>query len=147
MAGASELTLSEAYLKLEPFSDAATDTIPELRRRARAAAGGTPVLIGGEVAEAYDTREALERDTRLILPIGLALILLILIVLLRAIVMPLYVIATVILSFAFALGVSSLIFTHVMDQPGSDRSARAVRVHLPRRAGRGLQRLPARPHS
>ena len=36
--------------------------------------------------------------------------------------MPLYVMATVILSFAFALGVSSLIFTHVMDQPGSDRT-------------------------
>ena len=33
----------------------------------------TPVLIGGEVAEAYDTREALKRDTRLILPIGLVL--------------------------------------------------------------------------
>ena len=118
----SELTLSEAYLKLDPFSDAATDTIPELRRRARAAAGGTNVLIGGEVAEAYDTREALERDTRLIVPIGLGLILLILIALLRAIVMPLYVMGTVILSFAFALGVSSVIFTHVMDQPGSDRS-------------------------
>jgi RND superfamily putative drug exporter len=118
----SELTLSEAYLKLEPFSDAATDTIPELRRRARAAANGTPVLIGGEVAEAYDTREALKRDTRLILPLGLGLILLILVALLRAIVMPLYVMATVILSFAFALGVSSLIFTHLMDQPGSDLS-------------------------
>ena len=80
------------------------------------------MLIGGEVAEAYDTREALKRDTWLIVPIGLGLILLILIVLLRAIVMPLYVIGTVILSFGFALGVSSWIFTHVMDQPGSDRN-------------------------
>jgi RND superfamily putative drug exporter len=119
---ASELALSEAYLELDPFSEAATDTIPGLRRKAREGAGATPVLIGGEVAEAYDTREALERDTRLIVPIGLGLILLILIALLRAIVMPLYVIATVILSFAFALGVGSLIFTHVMDQPGSDRT-------------------------
>ena len=95
---------------------------PELRRAARAAAGGTPVLLGGEVPEAYDTREALKRDTRLIVPIGLVLILLILAVLLRAVVMPLYVIATVILSFGFALGVSSLIFTHVMGQPASDPS-------------------------
>ena len=70
-------------LKFEPFSDAATDTIPGLRREARAAAGGTPVLIGGEVAEAYDTREALRRDTRLIVPIGLVLILMIMVVLLR----------------------------------------------------------------
>jgi RND superfamily putative drug exporter len=36
--------------------------------------------------------------------------------------MPLYVIATVILSFGFALGVSSLVFTHVMGQPASDQT-------------------------
>jgi RND superfamily putative drug exporter len=106
---------------MDPFSDAATDTVPELRRMARAAARG-PVLLGGEVPEAYDSREALKRDTRVIVPIGLALILIILALLLRAIVMPLYVIATVILSFGFALGVSSLIFTHVMGQPASDQS-------------------------
>ena len=119
---------------------------PSCAARASAAAGGTPVLLGGEVAEAYDTREALERDTRLIVPIGLGLILLILVVLLRAIVMPLYVIATVILSFGFALGVSSLVFTHVMDQPGERPDPRAVRVHLPGRARGRLQRLPARAH-
>ena len=80
------------------------------------------MLLGGEVAEAYDTRQALKRDNRIIVPLGLALILLILAVLLRAVVMPLYVIATVILSFGFALGVSSLVFTHVMGQPASDQS-------------------------
>jgi RND superfamily putative drug exporter len=114
-----ELALSEAYLALDPFSTAATDTIPELRARARAA-GGAEVLLGGEVAEAYDTRRALRRDTLLIVPITLGLILLILAGLLRAIVMPLYVVATVLLSFAFALGASSLIFTHVFGQPASD---------------------------
>ena len=118
----SELALAQAYLRMNPFSDAATDSIPELRRAARAAAGGRPVLLGGEVAEAYDTRQAITRDNRIIVPLGLALILLILVVLLRAVVMPLYVIATVILSFGFALGVSSFVFTHVMGQPGSDQN-------------------------
>ena len=112
----------------------------------RAAAGGRPVLLGGEVAEAYDTRQALTRDNRIIVPIGLALILLILVVLLRAVVMPLYVIATVILSFGFALGVSSLVFTHVMGQPAQRPEPRAVRVHLPGRARGRLQRLPAGAH-
>jgi putative drug exporter of the RND superfamily len=37
-------------------------------------------------------------------------------------VMPLYVIGTVILSFGFALGASSLIFTYVLGQPASDPS-------------------------
>jgi RND superfamily putative drug exporter len=118
----SELALADAYLRIDPFSTEATDAVPALRETARAAARGQPVLIGGEVAEAYDTREALARDTRLIVPVGLALILVILALLLRAVVMPLYVIATVILSFGFALGVSSLIFTHLMDQPASDPS-------------------------
>jgi RND superfamily putative drug exporter len=110
----SRLAVSEAYLRIDPFSDAATESVPELRRAARAGAGGTPVLIGGEVAEAYDTNRALARDTWLIVPIGLGL--------LRAIVMPLYVVGTVILSFGFALGASSLLFTHVLGQPASDPS-------------------------
>jgi putative drug exporter of the RND superfamily len=119
---ASQLALASAYLKLNPFSDEATAAIPGLRRAVRAAAGGGAVLLGGEVPEAYDTQQALRRDTRLIVPLGLVLILVILTVLLRAVVMPLYVIATVVLSFGFALGVSSLLFTHVMDQPASDQS-------------------------
>jgi putative drug exporter of the RND superfamily len=118
--GSSELGLSEAFLRADPFSDEATDSIPALRARARGAASGTPVLVGGEVAEAYDTRRALARDTWLIVPICLGLILLILAALLRAVVMPVYVIGTVILSFGFAMGASSLLFTHVLDQPGSD---------------------------
>jgi RND superfamily putative drug exporter len=118
----SELALASAYLKMNPFSDEATDAVPGLRRAARTAAGGASVLLGGEVPEAYDAQQALRRDTRLIVPISLFLIFVILAVLLRAVVMPLYVIATVILSFGFALGVSSLIFTHVMGQPASDQN-------------------------
>ena len=118
----SELALAQAYLRMNPFSDEATNSVPEVRRAAREAAGGRQVLLGGEVPEAYDTRQALKRDNRIIVPLGLALILLILAVLLRAVVMPLYVMATVILSFGFALGVSSLVFTHVIGQPASDQT-------------------------
>jgi RND superfamily putative drug exporter len=118
----SELALANAYLGIDPFSDEATDAIPGLRETAKRAAAGELILIGGEVAEAHDTREALARDTRLIVPITLVLILVILAAMVRALVMPLYVIATVILSFGFALGASSLLFTHLMDQPASDPS-------------------------
>jgi len=120
--GGPELVLAEAYLGIDPFSDEATDAVPDLRARARAAAPVGPVLIGGEVAEAYDTEQALSRDTLLIVPVGLSLILVILVVLLRALVMPVYVVGTVVLSFAFALGASSLIFTHLLGQPASDPS-------------------------
>ncbi|HET6551485.1 MAG TPA: MMPL family transporter, partial [Solirubrobacter sp.] len=117
-----ELALAQGYLKMNPFSDEATDAVPGLRRTAREAAGGGEVLLGGEVPEAYDTRRALSRDTGRIVPVGLFLMLVILAVLLRAAVMPVYVVASVILSFAFALGVSSLIFTHLMGQPASDQT-------------------------
>jgi putative drug exporter of the RND superfamily len=116
------LLLSDADLRTDPFSEAATDTVPALRDAAKRASGGRIALIGGTAAENYDTRQALRRDTALIVPLSLAVILVILVVLLRSVVMPLYVMATVILSFAFALGVSSLVFTHVLGQPASDPS-------------------------
>ncbi len=118
--GPPELIVSDAAQAIDPFSDEATDAVPALRDAAASAAG--VALIGGTVAEAYDSRKALARDTALIVPLTLALILVVLGVLLRAIVMPLYVVATVVLSFGFALGVSSLVFTHVLDQPASDPS-------------------------
>ncbi|WP_312882001.1 MMPL family transporter [Actinomadura alba] len=119
---ATNLLIFDADLRMDPFSERATDTVPALREIADRAADGRTVLIGGTVAENYDARQALWRDTRLIVPVSLALILLVLTLLLRAVVMPLYVIATVILSFGFALGVSSLIFTHILGQPASDPS-------------------------
>ena len=60
------------------------------------------------------------RDAKLIVPLVLLLILVVLIVLLRCVVAPLYVMGTVVLSFAFALGASSFVFTHVFGQPDSD---------------------------
>ena len=54
------------------------------------------------------------------MPLILGLIFLILCALLRAVVAPLYLIATVVLSYAFALGVSYLIFDGLFNQPDSD---------------------------
>jgi RND superfamily putative drug exporter len=100
----------EVLLDVDPFSEQAMDLIPRLRAVAREAAAGQTALIGGLTATNHDNLHALRADTRLIVPLVLALILIVLIVLLRCLVAPLYVIGTVILSFAFALGVSSLVF-------------------------------------
>jgi RND superfamily putative drug exporter len=126
------LLSAEVVLELDPFAREAIDFIPRLRTEidrlleeaiaARAGEGEGFVLLGGLTAETYDTEQAVARDTRLIVPLALALIFLVLVALLRAIVAPLYVIGTVVLSFLFALGVGSLFFTHVMGQPGSDPS-------------------------
>src|SRR4051794_24463493 len=116
-----KLISSQVLLKIDPFGTRAMDLIPRLRAIARTAApSGAMVLVGGVTAEQHDNVEALSRDAKLIVPLVLLLILVVLIVLLRCVVAPLYVIGTVVLSFAFALGASSFVFTHVFGQPDSD---------------------------
>jgi RND superfamily putative drug exporter len=110
----------QVLLNSDPFSQAAMDDIPRLREVVRRAAGDNLAVIGGITAENHDNQQALSRDAKLIVPLVLLLILLVLIALLRCVVAPLYVIGTVVLSFAFALGASSLVFTHVFGQPDSD---------------------------
>ena len=105
----------------DPYSTEAFDLIPGLRDVAKAA-GGPDTLVGGPTATEYDLRVASERDLKLIPPIVLVVILVIIGLLLRAIVAPLLLIATVILSFLAALGVSALVFDWVFDFPGEDAS-------------------------
>ena len=93
-------------LSVDPYGAAALALVPEVRRAAREADPGA--LVGGSLAEDYDTREAAERDNLVVMPAALAVVLLILLVLLRAVVLPLLLIATVIVSFAAAFGVGVL---------------------------------------
>jgi RND superfamily putative drug exporter len=80
-------------LAADPYSTAALGAISPLRRAVQAA-GGSPVTVGGPTAEEYDLRQASSRDTRLLVPLILGVVLLILVVLLRALVLPLLLIAT-----------------------------------------------------
>jgi RND superfamily putative drug exporter len=113
--------LLAAVLEPDPFSTEAFDLIPGIRAAAKRA-GGEETLVGGGTAVEYDLREAAARDNRVIVPIALVVVLLILIALLRALVAPLMLIATVILSYAAALGVGAVVFDVVFGFPGSDPS-------------------------
>ncbi|HET6546960.1 MAG TPA: MMPL family transporter, partial [Solirubrobacter sp.] len=115
-----KLMLVELTLAADPFSEQARDAVPRLRAVARGAADGGTALVGGVTAEAYDSARAQRSDAAVIVPLTLLLILLIVAVLVRAVVAPLYLVGTVVLSYAFALGASALIFTHVFGQPDSD---------------------------
>ena len=79
-------------------------------------------LVGGPTAIEFDVRDAAGWDSIVIPPIVLVVVLLILIGLLRAVVAPLILIGTVILSFLAALGVGYFAFEFVFDFPGSDPS-------------------------
>ncbi len=111
----------EATLRRDPYSVKAFDLIPGIRKTAKSA-GGAGTLVGGFSAQERDLRVASARDTRLIVPIALLVVLVILIFLLRALVAPLLLIGTVILSFAAALGIGAFFFHNVFHFPGSDPS-------------------------
>ena len=108
----------EAVLEEDPLSTAGFDLIPGIRDAAHGAAEDT--LVGGPTAEEYDLRQSAARDNRLIVPIALVVVFLILALLLRAIVAPLVLIGTVILSLCAALGIAAFFFEYVFDFPGMD---------------------------
>ncbi|WP_037498039.1 MMPL family transporter [Solirubrobacter soli] len=84
----------------------------------KAAPPGTEALVGGNAGILADVSRSINRDLRLIFPLAALLILLILIVLLRSLVAPLYLLAAVGLEFAATLGASVWLFQDVLDQPG-----------------------------
>ena len=111
----------QGTLTAQPDSQAGYDTID----RVRAAVHAVPAaraLVGGNTAVALDIARASAHDRDLLLPLILAVVLVILVILLRALVAPLILTATVVLSFAAALGVSAFFFNHVFGFGGADTS-------------------------
>ena len=111
----------EGTLTSAPDSQAAYDTI-DRARAALHAVPGADALVGGNTAVNLDVQRAAAHDRNLIIPIILAVVFVILGLLLRALVAPIMLIATVVLSFAAALGVSALFFNHVFNFGGADTS-------------------------
>ena len=109
-----------ATLADEADSLAAEDTIRDLRTAFASALGEGESLVGGATAIDLDTNDTSIRDRTVIIPVILVVILLILMLLLRAILAPVLLILSVILSFGAALGVSALVFNHLLGFPGAD---------------------------
>jgi RND superfamily putative drug exporter len=114
-------TLINASLADDYDSTAAYDTVQRVRDAVRDVPGAD-ARVGGQSALNYDVLNASARDRNVIIPIVLVVILAILGLLLRSIVAPLLLIATVVLSFGATLGVSALMFNHVFGFAGADPS-------------------------
>jgi RND superfamily putative drug exporter len=113
-------TLIQATLEPGPYSTEAFDLVEPIRDAAQSAEPAA--LVGGPTAVEFDVRDAAGWDSIVIPPIILLVVFLILIGLLRAIVAPLVLIGTVIVSFLAALGVGYFFFDVVFGFPGSDPS-------------------------
>ncbi|GAA2434958.1 MMPL family transporter [Actinomadura vinacea] len=118
-ATAGDLVQYEATLRDPADSKAAQQTVDRLRAAVHAVPGAE-AKVGGNTATTLDINRAADRDNRLIIPIVLAVVFLILVALLRALVAPLLMMATVVLSFLASLGASALIFRHVFGFEGTD---------------------------
>lgn len=111
----------EATLEEAADSDAAKETVASLRDAVHAV-DGADALVGGYTAQQYDTQKTAEHDRGIIVPVVLAIIFIILIGLLRSLVMPVILVATVALNFLATLGISALVFQHLLDFSGTDSS-------------------------
>ncbi|MDN6411972.1 MAG: efflux RND transporter permease subunit, partial [Yaniella sp.] len=114
----NEHVLMQATLTAAADSQTAAETVRELRTDLDEAAPSS--MVGGVTATDVDTIDASIDDRNLIIPIILAVILGILMILLRSILAPILLVATTVISFGTAMGVSALVFNGVFDFPGAD---------------------------
>lgn len=110
------------FTKLDPFSPAAMDQVNAILDTARAAQPNTSlqdatITIGGYPASLRDTRDYYRGDIRFIVLATVIVVLMTLILLLRAIVAPLYLVGSVIISYFGALGIGVLTFQYWLHQP------------------------------
>ena len=110
----------EAVLSMASDTPEAEQTVLALRSAVDEV--GTDVLVGGGTAVYYDIKQESARDNRVIIPAILVVIFLVLALLLRAIVAPLLLVATVVLSFFATMGVCALVFDHIFGFAGADPS-------------------------
>jgi RND superfamily putative drug exporter len=100
----------------DPYSSDAADTVEGIRDRLHQVDPGA--LLGGVPAENFDIEQTNERDTKLVVPLVLLLVGLILAAVLRALVAPIYLIVTVVASFAATLGLVTFAFTELLGAEG-----------------------------
>ncbi|PXY34466.1 hypothetical protein BAY59_02775 [Prauserella coralliicola] len=113
------LVLIEAVLDAPADSERAVGIVQSLRDSVRAVEDAD-AKVGGRTAVQLDTQETSKRDRMVIIPLVLVVVLAVLALLLRSLLAPLLLVATVVLSFAATMGVSALVFNHVLGFPGAD---------------------------
>ena len=107
--------------KYNPFSTAAMDQVNSITGTARGAQPNTAladasISMTGYSATLRDAREYYNHDIRFIIALTVIVVFLILVALLRAIVAPLYLIGSVIISYLAALGIGVVMFQFILGQ-------------------------------
>ncbi len=102
-------------------STAAAQAVPAVRAdtaRAARVAGALAFGVTGQAAFTYDVGQLSHRDLRTVIPIAIAVIAVLLALVMRSLIAPLYLIVSVVLSYFSALGLTVLVFIRAAGQPG-----------------------------
>jgi putative drug exporter of the RND superfamily len=116
---ADGLVRIDVTLAAAPDSKAGYATVRALRTAVHAVPGAD-AKVGGFTAVNMDVQDTAKRDRSVIIPIVLVVVFLILVLLLRAVLAPLMLVATVVLSFVATLGVSGFVFRDLFHFGGAD---------------------------
>ncbi len=120
---AAELSL---LLADDPFGPDGLRRIGDLRTKLDALGPDLEVLLSEGSARQVDFKAAAARDFRVIAPLVLLVVLLTLIVLMRALVAPIYLLGTVILSYLATLGISLVVYRYLFGQDVVDPEFRLI---------------------
>ncbi|MDQ1361387.1 MAG: putative drug exporter of the superfamily [Acidimicrobiaceae bacterium] len=123
MNTAGTAALITVSLNVNPYSgQALADVGGPIRSAANGSIPGATVLVGGATSQSVDVRNAIDHDLSVIFPVAALIIAVILGLLLRAIIGPLYLLLGVGLGFLATLGILVLIFQKAGGLVGLDFS-------------------------
>lgn len=116
----SEAAQITVYLSGNPDASSTLDFVEKTFRPAAhaAAPAGTRVYVSGESAAFVDVRNAVDRDLAVILPVAAVIIFVILALLLRSILAPLYLLITTALGFTATVGGTVYLFQNIQGNAG-----------------------------
>jgi RND superfamily putative drug exporter len=115
-----DTALFNVVLDQDPTSDASLANVKGPIRTAahEAAPDGTTALVGGTTSIFVDFQKAMNRDYAVVFPVAAIVIMLILALLLRSLVAPIYLMISVGLGFGATLGAAVIVFQHIQGDAG-----------------------------
>lgn len=115
--------IMEVVLSIPPYTEKALDTVGELKRAIKDSIKGTPLEdaeyhIGGASATISDVRDITSKDFIVVMCLVLLGIFLVLVLLLRSLIAPVYLILTIIFSYITTIGITYLVFQVLLGYDG-----------------------------
>ncbi|MEJ3749332.1 MMPL family transporter [Actinomycetes bacterium KLBMP 9797] len=122
VAVAGDVARVDLLLSADPLSERALDeVVRDLRPAAHAAAPpGVTAYVGGETSTFADVRDVVNADMRVIFPAAGVLIGLVLLLMLRGLLAPIYLLGAVVGGFFATLGAAVVTFQGAVGRPGLD---------------------------